>query len=224
MIPPIATGCPDARRIPSAWLAAPCKGSGNGVFSARLTGRSNCGREINLRKDVSIATQTDSQRKAAAQKAAATRKQNAARRSRSARKAAETRARGQAGRLKSFGWQAQRVADTAVGVAVTFGEKVAGAAKPLQSQAAVSRQVSHLQRRAATNLRKAERRGANARRSIVRTLRRQRDQELRRLKRNRSKTERQVKSAQDELERRVEHAQAAADELAGRVRFDAKSG
>ena len=62
-----------------------------------------------------MATQTETQRRAAAQKAAATRRENEAKRRRSARKAAETRARAQQSRLKAVGLQAERVADTAVG-------------------------------------------------------------------------------------------------------------
>jgi hypothetical protein len=161
---------------------------------------------------IPIATQTETQRKAAAQKGAATRRRNAAQRSRSARKAAETRARAQASTLKSFGWQAQRVADTAVGAAVTAGEKAADTVKPLRSQAGVSRQISRLRRRAATNLRKAERRGASARRSAARILRR-----------NRREAERQVKSTQDGFERRIDDAQSAAEGLARRVGSDARS-
>src|SRR5829696_722744 len=82
-----------------------------------------------------MATQTETQRKVAGQKAAATRKQNEAKRRRSAQKAAETRARAQQSRLKAAGLQAQRVADTAVGAAVSSGEKVAETLKPLRSQA-----------------------------------------------------------------------------------------
>lgn len=121
-----------------------------------------------------MATQTETQRRAAAQKAAATRKENEARRSRSAKKAAETRARAQENRLKAVGWQAQRVADTAVGTAVTAGEKLAESLKPLRSQAEARREVKRLQGRATTNLRKVERRGATARKRAQRTVKRQR--------------------------------------------------
>lgn len=106
-----------------------------------------------------MATQTETQRRVAAQKAAATRRENEAKRRRSAQKADETRARAQQSRLKAAGLQAQRVADTAVGAAVTGGEKVVGAVKPLRSQAEARREAQRLQRRAATNLRKVERRG-----------------------------------------------------------------
>src|ERR671918_1431789 len=103
-----------------------------------------------------MATQTETQRKAAAQKAAATRKTNEAKRRRSAQKAAETRARAQQSRLKAAGLQAQRVADTAVGAAVSGGEKVADTIKPFRSQTEARREAQRLQHRATTNLRKAE--------------------------------------------------------------------
>src|SRR5215218_5607300 len=118
-----------------------------------------------------MATQTETQRKVAAQKAAATRKANEAKRRRSAQKAAETRARAQQSRLKAAGLQAQRVADTAVGAAVSGGEKVAETFKPLRSQAEARREAQRLQRRAATNLRKVERRGATARQRAQRARR-----------------------------------------------------
>jgi hypothetical protein len=177
----------------------------------------------NQEKVIPIATQTEAQRKAAAQKAAATRRRNAARRSRSAQKAAETRARAQASTLKSVGWQAQRVADTALGAAVTAGEKVAATVEPLQSRAGINGEISRLRRRAATNLRKAERRGATARRNVVRTLGRQRDQELRRLSLNGRQAQQQARSTQDGLERQVDRAQTAAEELARRVKSDPRN-
>jgi len=93
-----------------------------------------------------------------------------------------------------LGWRAQRVADTAVGAAVSAGEKVAETVKPLRSQTGVNRQISTLQRQASTQLRKAERRGATARRR-----------------------------AEGEFERRVDDAQTAAEDLARRVRSEAKA-
>src|SRR3954454_14421429 len=101
-----------------------------------------------------MATQTETQRRVAAQKAAATRRENEAKRRRSAQKAAETRARAQQSRLKAGGLQAQRVADSAVVAAVGSAEKFVGAIKPFRSQTEVRREPQRLQRRATTNLRK----------------------------------------------------------------------
>ena len=80
-----------------------------------------------------MATQTETQRRAAAQKAPATRKANEAKRRRSARTAAEARARAEQSRLKVAGLGAQRIADAAVGAAVSGGEKLAGAVRPFRS-------------------------------------------------------------------------------------------
>jgi hypothetical protein len=176
-----------------------------------------------LRKGaIHIATQTETQRRAAAQKAAATRRQNAAKRSRSAQKAAETRARAQASRLKALGWQAQRVADTAVGAAVSGGEKVVDTVKPLRSSADLRREVSRLRRRGTVNLRKVERRGATARKRAQRTVASQRGQVTRAVRRNRREAEQQVKSARDEVGRRIDEAQTTAEEAFGRLGSDAR--
>ena len=119
--------------------------------------------------------------------------------------------------LRSFGWQAQRLADTAIGAAVAGGEKAADTLNPLRRPANASRELSRLQHRAATGLGKAERRGANARRRAFRTLRQQRERGLRRLRRNRREAKRQAKSAQDAFGRRVDEAQTAAEGMARRV-------
>jgi hypothetical protein len=149
-----------------------------------------------------MATQTETQRRVAAQKAATTRKQNEAKRRRSAQKAAETRARAQQSRLKVVGLQAQRVADTAVGAAVSGGEKVAETFKPLRSPDQARREAQRLQRRAAVNLRKVERRGATARQRALRNLRR-----------NRRDAEQHVRSARQDVERRFEDVQSNAESL-----------
>jgi hypothetical protein len=148
-----------------------------------------------------MATQTETQRRVAAQKAAATRRANQAKRRRSAERAAETRARAEQSRLKALALQAQRVADTAVGAAVTGGEKVADTVKPLRSQTEFRREAQRLQRRATTNLRKVERRGATTRKQAVRATKRQRDHALRALRRNRREAERAVQ----DVERRLGH-------------------
>ena len=65
-----------------------------------------------------MATQTATQRKATAQKAAATRRRNAARRSQSARKAAETRAQAELNTLQVVQAQAERAVLIPVGAAL----------------------------------------------------------------------------------------------------------
>jgi hypothetical protein len=174
-----------------------------------------------------IATQTETQRKAAAQKAAATRRQNAARRSRSAKKAAETRARAQLNTLQALGLQAQRIADTAVGATLTAGENVSEAIKPITSRTETQRELKRLRGRLSTNLRKVERRGATARRRAQRSVRRQRDQAVRALRRNRRQAERQVKSqvhaTRDGAERRFGEAQATTEDVLRRVESEARN-
>ena len=102
---------------------------------------------------IPIATRTDTERSAAAHKAAATRKENEAKRKRSARKAAETRARAQASRLKVVGDQAQRVADTAIGGTVIAGETVADSIKPLTNPQEARRRFDRVRRKARTDIR-----------------------------------------------------------------------
>jgi hypothetical protein len=172
---------------------------------------------------IPIATQTETQRRAAAQRAAATRRQNAAKRSRSARKAAETRARAQQSRLKSIGWQAQRVADTAVGAAVSGGEKVVESVRPLRTQAGIRREASKLRRRATVNLRRVERRGATTRKRVQRKVTSRRGQVTRSLRRNRREAEQQVRSVQHEFGRRVDDAQTTATDALRRVESQARS-
>ena len=65
-----------------------------------------------------MATQTATQRKATAQKAAATRRRNAAKRSQSARKAAETRAQAELNTLQVVQDQAERAVLIPVGAAL----------------------------------------------------------------------------------------------------------
>jgi hypothetical protein len=172
---------------------------------------------------IPIATQTETQRKAAAQKAAATRREAAARRSRAARKAAETRARAQASRLKSFGWQAQRVADTLVGAAVSGGERIAKTLRPLQSQAGVRREVSRLRSQTRVNVRKAERRGATVRKRAQRNIDRQRGHVTRALRRNRREAERQVKATRQGFERRLDDVRTTAESMSQRTGTDARN-
>jgi hypothetical protein len=121
-----------------------------------------------------IATQTDTQRRIAAQKAAATRQENAAKRSRSAKKAAETRAKGRLSAAKKVGLQAQRAVDTAVGTAISAGENVAEAVRPVRSRSGAQRELRHLRDKASGQVTKVERRGAQARKKAQRELTRRR--------------------------------------------------
>lgn len=172
-----------------------------------------------------IATQTETQRRAAAQRAAATRRQNAAKRSRSAKKAAETRARAQVNALQALGLQAQRVADTAVGATLVAGENVTEAIKPMTSRADAQRELKRFRGRLTTNLRKVERRGATARRRAIRSVSRQRDQAVRALRRNRQQAERQVKSqahsARDGVEQRAGEVRATTEDFLRRAESEA---
>jgi hypothetical protein len=138
---------------------------------------------------IPIATRTDTEKSAAAHKAAATRKENEAKRRRSARKAAETRARAQASRLKVVGDQAQRVADTALGGTVIAGEAVADSVRPLTSRQEAKRRFDRARRKASTEIRKLERRGGTVRRRTQRQI-------TQRVRRNRREAERRVSDAQ----------------------------
>jgi hypothetical protein len=119
---------------------------------------------------ISMATQTQAQRSAAAHKAAATRRRRAADRSRAARRAAETRARAQASSLKALGWQTARVADTALGAALTVGESATTALRPRARSP--RERVGNARRQLVRGFRRAEQRGAGARKRALRDARR----------------------------------------------------
>jgi hypothetical protein len=154
-----------------------------------------------------MATQTSTQRRAAAQRAASTRKRNQAKRSASATKSAARRtrtsasqttrqARGttrQAGRsatrgldaavtrLGAFGRQAQRALLIQVGAAATVGDKVRQTARTYSNLELVTRELNRF-----------ERRGARAVSSRQRALSRQRRELQRDAKQARRRFERQV--------------------------------
>jgi hypothetical protein len=157
-----------------------------------------------------MATQTQTQRKATAQKAAATRRRNAARRSQSARRAAETRAKAEMNALQVVQAQAERAVLIPVGAALVARDSVIEAAKPFADGETRERELSRLQKRVATNLRRFERRGTTARNRTVRgvkrtrtrverELRQRRNQTLRTVKQNRREVEKQIKSARDRV-------------------------
>ena len=79
-------------------------------------------------------TQTATQRKATAQKAAATRRRNAAKRSQSARKAAETRAQAELNTLQVVQAQAERALLIPVGAALEARDAVIDVTKPYVEQ------------------------------------------------------------------------------------------
>src|SRR5215210_6290668 len=91
----------------------------------RKPSRSRTGRRVK-----SMATQTQTERKVTAQKAAATRRRNAAKRSRSAQKAAETRAQAQLNTLQVVQLRAERAALVPVGAALEARDAVTSAVSP----------------------------------------------------------------------------------------------
>src|SRR5919206_2650408 len=98
-----------------------------------------------------MATQTETQRKAAARKAAATRRRNAARRSQAARRAAETRAQAELSALGAVQAQAERAVLIPVGAALTARDAVVDAARPYTTgRESAEREFTKLQRRVTT--------------------------------------------------------------------------
>ena len=111
-----------------------------------------------------MATQTQTQRKATAQKAAATRRRNAANRSRSAKKAAETRAQAELNTLQVVQLQAERAALVPVGAALTARDAVVEAVKPyVAGRESAEKELEKVGKRVQVNLKRFERRGTTAR-------------------------------------------------------------
>ena len=156
-----------------------------------------------------MATQTETKRKATAQKAAATRRRNAAARSRSAKKAAETRALAQKNAIQRAGLQAERAADIAIGATVIARDNVVGAVKPLADPRA---EIKRLRDELDVNVRKFERRGSQARKRALRTARR-----------SRNGVERQVNSTRRDVGKGVREARSSTEDLARRVEGQVKS-
>jgi hypothetical protein len=142
-----------------------------------------------------MATQTQTQRKATAQKAAATRRRNEAQRKRSAKKAAETRAQAEKNTLQSLAYKGQdigqRAVDLTVGAAAETRDRVADAVKPVTSKAERRRLTSS----AKTSVRDAQRRGARVRKDAQRTARSRVRETERRITKVRRNAGRQVKNA-----------------------------
>jgi hypothetical protein len=180
-----------------------------------------------------MATQTQTQRKATAQKAAATRRRNAAQRSQSAKKAAQTRAQAELNTLQVVQLQAERAALVPVGAALTARDAVVEAVKPyIAGRESAEKELERVGKRVQVNLKKFERRGSTARNRALRELKRTRtrvERELRQRRRsavrtakhNRREAARQVKSTRHQFERQVKVArrevQGQADSIAQRV-------
>ena len=181
-----------------------------------------------------MATQTPTQRKAAARKAAATRKRNAtARRAKTTQTSAQRTAdnglgTGVAG-LEVVAAQAERAVLIPVGAALVARDSLVEAAKPyFTNRESAERELTKLQRQVRTDLRKFERRGNTARnrvqRQVKRTrtrvereLRQRRTQAIRFVRRNRREAERQVKSARRDAERQVKTARREVERQVERV-------
>jgi hypothetical protein len=142
-----------------------------------------------------MATQTQTQRKATAQKAAATRRRNAAKRSQSARKAAETRAKAELNTAKVVQAQAERAVLIPVGAALIARDAVIEATKPYTAgRDSAERELGKVGKQVQTNLRKFERRGTTARNRAVREVKKSRTRVERELRQRRGSAVRQVKS------------------------------
>jgi hypothetical protein len=162
-----------------------------------------------------MATQTQTQRKVTAQKAAATRRRNAAKRSRSAKKAAETRAQAELNTLQVVQLQAERAALVPVGAALSARDAVVEAVKPfVAGRESAEKELDKVGKSVQVNLKKFERRGSTARNRAVREvkrtrtrvereLRQRRTKAVRTVKQNRREAERQVKSTRREFERQA---------------------
>jgi hypothetical protein len=162
-----------------------------------------------------MATQTPTQRKATAQKAAATRRRNAAKRSRSARTAAETRAQAELNTLQSVQAQAERAVLIPVGATLVARDSVIEAVKPLVADGETrDRELSKLQKRVSTNLRRFERRGTTARNRAVREVKRTRTRVERELRQRRNRTLRTVNQNRREVEKQLKSARQRVTSLA----------
>jgi hypothetical protein len=188
-----------------------------------------------------MATQTETQRKAAARKAAATRRRNAAKRGESATRTAakrtqtsaartaetaaqtaETRAKAQVSALQAVQAQAERAVLIPVGAALVARDVVVDATKPFTAgRESAEKELEKVGNRVAVNLRNFERRGSSARDRAVREVRKTRTRVERELKRNRREAEKQVRSTRREFERQVKatsrEVQSQAETLVSRV-------
>lgn len=160
-----------------------------------------------------MATQTQNQRKAAAQKAAATRRRNAANRKRSAQKAAETRAKGELNAVQSVALQGQeigqRAIDFSLGAALETRDRVTGAIRPITS----ATERRRLGRNARSTLRSLRRRGAQARGRAERTARTQVRETERQATKARREAARRTTRARRDVERGTSRIRSGAEEI-----------
>jgi hypothetical protein len=161
-----------------------------------------------------MATQTPTQRKATAQKAAATRRRNAAKRSRSARKGAETRAQAELNTLQAVQAQAERAVLIPVGATLVARDSVIEAVKPLADGSTRDQELGKLQKRVSTNLRRFERRGTTARNRAVREVKRTRTRVERELRQRRNQTVRTVKQNGRGVEKQLKSARQRVTSIA----------
>jgi hypothetical protein len=169
-----------------------------------------------------MATQTPTQRKATAQKAAATRRRNAAKRSQSARKAAETRAQAELNTIQVVQAQAERAVLIPVGAALVARDAVVEAVGPYtEGRESAEREFNKLGKRVSTNLRRYERRGNTARNRAVREVKRTRTRVERELRQRRNSAVRTVKRNRRDFEKQVTTARrevrGQAEEIVNRV-------
>ena len=162
-----------------------------------------------------MATQTQTQRKATAQKAAATRRRNAAKRSQSATKAAQTRAQAELNTLQVVQLQAERAALVPVGAALTARDAVVEAVKPyVAGRESAEKELEKVGKRVQVNLKKFERRGSTARNRALREIKRTRTRVERELRQRRNKAVKTVKANRREVEKQVKVARRGAEKQA----------
>ena len=163
-------------------------------------------------------TQTATQRKATAQKAAATRRRNAAKRSQTARKAAETRAQAELNTLQVVQAQAERALLIPVGAALEARDAVIDATKPyVDGRESAEKEFKGLQKRVGTNLRKFERRGSTARNRALREVKRTPTRAEPELRQRRNKAVRTVKQNRPHAGKQAQATRRQAQGQARRV-------
>jgi hypothetical protein len=177
-----------------------------------------------------MASQTPTQRKASAQKAAATRRRNAAQRQESTAKrqetaarsaakrsqsaatraaetrvqAAETRVKADLNTLQAVQAQAERAVLIPVGAALEARDTLVEAVGPFtEGRDSAERELNQLGKRVSTNLRKYERRGTTARNRAVREVKRARTKVERELRQRRGQAVRTAKRNRRDFEKQV---------------------
>ena len=151
-----------------------------------------------------MATQTETQRKATARKAAATRRRNAAKRSQAAKQAAATRAQAERNPLDVLQAQAERSVLIPVGAALVARDAVVDVVKPYTAgRESAEKELEKVGKRVSGDLKKFERRGNTARNRAVRQVKKTRTRVERELRQRRNKAVRTVKQNRREAEKQV---------------------